>query len=244
LILGLILLPLLGFAIAKITHGPFVPRYFLTSILGISIATTYALCQANLRTILAAALLVSFAIVSQELGFWRSLRGRQTTADIIAPIVQLAASSPYSDLPIVISDSGQYLEFVHYAPAPLLQRVVNLPDPASAASYVGIDTVDKLALALRPYGLTGVQDLDTFEAAHSTFLMYSDGGLSDWLPNRLLHDGDQLTLLAKDTPASVFLVTHHPASRVALPTARTTLKPTTSSVTSGNPSMSNISKTE
>jgi hypothetical protein len=226
LVLGLILLPIVGFALAKITHGPFVPRYFLSTILGLSIATTYALCQANLKTFFAAALLVSFAVASQEIRFWRTLRSRQTVADIIAPTAQLAASTRYPDLPIVISDAGQYLEIVHYAPPSLLQRIVNLPDPESAATYVGIDTVDKLALALRPYGLAGVQDLNTFEAAHPTFLLYSNGGLSDWLCNRLLHDGDQLTLLEKDAPAAVFLVTHQPAttSSVSVPRSSPNIK--------------------
>jgi hypothetical protein len=64
--------------------------------------------------------------------------------------MELANQSNFRDLPIVLSDSGCFVEIWHYAPA-IFRRAVTLPNPECAVTYAGIDTVDKLVLALRPY---------------------------------------------------------------------------------------------
>jgi mannosyltransferase len=207
LILGLIVLPMVGYLVAKMTHGPFVERYFLPAILGTTAAVGYALGPVKPRGMLVAAMFVGLAIGSQELGFWRSLGQRETPADIVEPIANLADTTRYADLPIVISDAGVYVELWHHAPPELRRRIVTLPDPTNAAKYAGTDTVDKLVIALRSCEPTiAVHDFAHFAAEHQTFLLYSNGSRFDWWPARLVHDGDQLRLLGFQRRGSAYLV--------------------------------------
>jgi Flp pilus assembly pilin Flp len=212
LILGLIALPMVGYVVARITHGPFVERYFLSAILGMISAAGYALGRTKVRGILVATMFLVFAIGSQELGFWSSLGHRQTRADIVEPIASLA-DPRYPDLPIVISDAGEYVEFWHYAPPELLRRVVTLPDPLNAAEYAGIDTVDKLVIALSSCEPVAIQEFSHFAAEHPVFLLYSDGSKFDWWPARLTHDGDRMQLLGVRGGGAVYLVELKPHDR-------------------------------
>jgi hypothetical protein len=206
LIAGFVALPLLGFTVAKVTHGPFVERYFLAAIFGIVATAAFVLQRASPKTLLGAAILVSLAISSQEIGFWKALSSRQTVASMTAPLVELSDSSRFPDLPIVISDPGVFVEIWHYAPPTMFRRAVTLPDTQNAVSYSGIDTVDRIVLALRPYGPPGIQDFYTFTAAHPRFLLYSDGSRTDWLPTRLVHEGYQLQLLSASLHSGAYLV--------------------------------------
>jgi len=206
LIAGFVALPVLGFTVAKVTHGPFVERYFLAAIFGIVATAAFVLQRASPKTLLGAAILLSLAISSQEIGFWKAGSNRQTVASMTAPLVDLSDPSRFPDLPIVISDPGQFVEIWHYAPAAIFRRAVTLPDTQNAASYSGIDTVDKIVLALRPYGPPGIQDFSTFTAAHPRFLLYSDGSRIDWLPTRLVHGGYQLQLLGTNLHSGAYLV--------------------------------------
>jgi len=206
LILGLVALPMIGYLVAKITHGPYVERYFLPTILGIAASVGYALGQVKRESALVAAVFVGLAIGSQEFGFWRMLGHWQRPADIVAPVANLAGITRYADLPIVVSDVGVYVEFWHYAPPELLRRVVTLPDPENAVNYSGTDTVDKLVIALKSCEPIAVEDLAHFEAEHQTFLLYSNGSRIDWLPARLAHDGNQLRLLDRQLGGSAYLV--------------------------------------
>src|SRR5262249_34352637 len=99
LILGLVVLPIIGFAVAKVTHGPFVARYFFPAILGILVAAIYGLDHAKSESLLAVGFVLLLAISSQEFGFWKSLGGRERPADIVAPIADLADTTRYPAYP-------------------------------------------------------------------------------------------------------------------------------------------------
>jgi hypothetical protein len=223
LIAGLVALPLIGFAVAKIAHGPFVERYFLPSIFGFATGAALVLRSAPAKTLLAAAILIFIALSSQEVGFWKGLKSRETIASITAPLTKLAVKSNFLDLPIVLSDSGCFVEIWHYAPAAIFRRAVALPDPESAVAYTGIDTVDKLVLALRPYGPPGIQDFASFRVAHPRFLLYSDGSRYDWLATRLVHDGYRVERLSWDLGGAAYLVEapqpREPSTTYSLPTS-------------------------
>jgi hypothetical protein len=228
LIAGLIALPLIGFAVAKIAHGPFVERYFLPSIFGFATGAALVLRSAPAKTLLAAAILVFVALSSQEVGFWKGLKSRETVASMTAPLTKLADNSNFLDLPIVLSDSGYFVEIWHYAPAAIFRRAVTLPDPESAVTYTGIDTVDKLVLALRPYGPPGIQDFASFRAAHPRFLLYSDGSRFDWLATRLAHDGYRVERLSWDLGGAAYLVeaphSREPSTTYSLPASTVPLR--------------------
>lgn len=130
----------------------------------------------------------------------------------ISLVSHLSASVHHGDLPIVISDVGAYIEFWNYAPSALKKNVFGLDDPTNAAIYAGTDTPEKLAIVLRSYEPVAVEDFDAFGAAHTSFLLVSNGSQFDWWPARLAHDGDRLELIAVQGQYKVYLVelTHAP----------------------------------
>jgi hypothetical protein len=203
---GLIVLPLLGFAVAKASHGPFTERYLLATILGFASASAFPLSKASPAAFQTVATLLLLALCSQELGFWKSVKNRQTPASIIAPLVELAKVPNYADLPVVFSDAGIYVEIWHYAPPGLFRRAVALPDPEGAVTYSDTDTVDKLVLALRPYAPPGIHHFDEFVAANPRFLLYSNGSRADWWPARLAHDGYRVQRVYSGAPNVAYVV--------------------------------------
>lgn len=224
LIAGLTALPLFGFTVAKITHGPFVERYFLPCIFGIAASAAFVLRSAPAKTLLPVAILVCVALSSQEFGFWKALHSRQTVASVTAPLMELAENPNFADLPIVISDSLSFVEIWHYAPAAIFRRAVTVPDPESAAAQVHKDTVDRLVLALRPYGPPGIRDFASFKAAYPKFLLCSSGSRFEWLPARLVHDGYRLERISWDYGSgSAYLVQapqpREPSTAYSLPTS-------------------------
>lgn len=206
LILGLILVPVFGYCAAKITHGPFVDRYFLASILGIVIAASALLRRAKPMELVFAAAFVLLAVGSQELGFWRSQLNRGTIDDRVKPLASLAKVAHHEDLPIVISDAGVYVELWHYSPPALGLRLAALADPTNSVIYTGTDTVDRIVLALRSCVPVAVHDFAPFGAEHRIFLLYSNGSRIDWWPARLAHDGNQVVLVAAEGPDAIYLV--------------------------------------
>lgn len=94
----------------------------------------------------------------------------------------------------------------HYASPELRRRLVALVDPASANRYVGNDSVDKGMLALRPLMPLDLYDFSQFAAAHRSFLLYSNDSPFDWLPIRLLQEGDTMRLLADQDYGAMYLV--------------------------------------
>jgi mannosyltransferase len=207
LVLGLVLLPVLGFVAAKITHGPFLARYFLPTILGMIATVGFVLGQVKVKGVAATGVFVLLAVASQEVGVWGSgLRVFGSPGSETNEISSLSEYAKKENLPIVISDAGNYVEFVSYAPASLRENVFALTDPASATVYAGTDTLDKLVLALRSYSITGVENYATFAAAHPAFLLCSNGSRFDWWPARLAHDGAGLQLLTVQGDYKVYRV--------------------------------------
>jgi hypothetical protein len=215
LVATLIALPLFGFAGAKITHGAFIERYFMASIIGIIVAIASILRIAGGKAAYLSAALVFLAIGSQEFGFWKGFNTRLDVPSMVSPIVALSNTTRYPDLPIVLSNCAQYVEYWHYAPPAVFQRLFAFPDPAEAASYAGVDTADKIVLALRPYTPGRIQNFPEFVAAHPTFLLYSDGSRVDWWPERLLHDGYRLERLPLHVRGAAYLVEAPPRSPAA-----------------------------
>ena len=206
LLLGLMVLPIVGYAAAKLTHAPFIDRYFLAAILGIFAAAGYVLGRALAKNVMVAAMIVLLGIGAQELGFWMSPHHTVIPDEQISPLVGLAESVHHEDLPIVISSFADYLEFSHYAPPRLRRRIVVLADPANAVIYTGADTADQLAVAWRSYQPEAVPDFASFASENPAFLLYSSGNQFDWWPARLAHDGHQLKLLARRGVNSMYLV--------------------------------------
>ena len=204
LILGLIILPMLGYAATKITHAPFLDRYFLPTILGITAAAGYVLGLAKPKSITVATMFVTFAIGVQEFGFWTSPRHWVVPAAQVSSLASLAAAAHHEDLPIVVSDPAEYVVYWHYASPVLRRRIMGLADPATAMIYTGTGVRDELLAALRLYEPVAVQYWSPFAEGHPVFLLY--GSQSNWWPGRLAHDGYRLQLLAANGGEAMYLV--------------------------------------
>jgi Dolichyl-phosphate-mannose-protein mannosyltransferase len=211
IVLGILALPIFGVVIAKIAHGGATDRYYLPAILGMVAAFGYALKRLMPAQFNLVAALILAAVASQEVGFFRlvlsSHGAGENRAAFLPPILSAAHRS---DLPVVISDAGQYVEFSHDAPQTLNARMVALVDPSNALVYAGTDTVDHVVSALRYCEPLHVYDFKPFAAAHPVFLLYSDGSPFDWWPSRLAHDGAVVELVAKQGPGILYWVALKP----------------------------------
>jgi hypothetical protein len=203
LILSLILLPMVAFTAAKLTHAPFVSRYFLPAILGIAAAVGYVLARAKPTGILLTAIFLVFLIGVQELLFWKSIHRGGEPFEQLTHLVEVANREK---LPIVVSDFNTYVQVCHYASPELRGRILTLVDPGKSWIYTGTDTAEKIAVILRSYAPLTILDFPPFAANHPVFLLYSNGAEGDWWPARLLHDGHHLQLLAVHGDESMYLV--------------------------------------
>lgn len=211
LVLGFVALPAFGVVVARIAHGGAMDRYFLAAILGIAIAFGYVLNSLRPAEFKLIAAFVLIAVAAQEFGFFRLLlsspKGIDDRADFLLPLL---AAAHHNDLPVVISDAGQYVELAHAAPQSLNQRMVAFVDPANAVIYAQTDTVDRLVIRLNSYVPLRAYEFKPYAAEHPVFLLYSDGTTFDWWPIRLAHDGAEVEVAAKQGPGILYWVSLNP----------------------------------
>jgi len=192
LVLGLLSLPLVGFAVAALAHSGMVAKYMVPSLLGFPLTLGFTLPRLPRWGLLfpavsAAALL--YLIVPQERQFWSDYDGQFVSP---AGFVQdFVTAGGHADLPVVVSDPHTFLELQHYCDKSWQRRFVSVLDPEQAVVYTGSDSADKQLALLRQYTSLPIYDFQPFLAAHPTFLVYSShGGLElDWWPGRLKNDG-------------------------------------------------------
>jgi 4-amino-4-deoxy-L-arabinose transferase-like glycosyltransferase len=215
LILGLLALPFVGFAVAKLSHGGMTPRYTLSTVLGFSLAGGYVLPQIKRSSVVllaVIALLLAFGL--QEKRFWTSY-----STQFVSPaksVQELVTAAGYPELPVVVSDPHDFLQLAHYSPPAWNKRFVSLVDPPNAVIYSGSDSADLELQVMRDFAPLQIYDFDKFAAEHTTFLLYSSnaGQGLDWWGARLFRSGYDLKMAAqKDYYHRVLLVTLKKNSR-------------------------------
>jgi hypothetical protein len=205
LVLGLLSLPLVGFAAAALAHSGMNSKYLLSSVLGFSLALGLSLPRLprwGLFFPAASAAVLLCVIVPQEFQFWRGYDSHFVSPTQFEENLVSAAGHP--DLPVVISDTHDFMRLQHYTNKSWQKRFVLLVDPEQAVVYTGSDTGDKGMAILRDYTNLPVYDFQPFLAEHPAFLLYSSkgGNGSDWWPRRLKQDGFTLrmaSVLPKET---------------------------------------------
>lgn len=202
LILGLIVVPMVGYSFGRIGHIAFVNRYFLPCILGIAAAAGYFFARAKPPILLFGAIVLLSLIGMQEKEFWLH-RHQIKPAE---QFVSLAESARRDDLSIVVSDLAAYVEFWHSLSPSIRSRMVAFADPGNAVLYCGTDTVDRIALVLRSHLPIRLSEFSHFVIEHPVFLLYSNRSVGDWWPERLRHDGYHLHLLIQSGNNSIYLV--------------------------------------
>ncbi|HKI12718.1 MAG TPA: hypothetical protein VKA02_11430 [Candidatus Acidoferrum sp.] len=199
LVLGLLSLPLVGFAIAALAHGAMTAKYMVPSILGFPLALGFTLPTLRrwsfLLPVVSAALLL-FMLVPQERQFWSAYNGRFVSP--AAFVEEFVTAGGHADLPVIASDAHDFLQLQHYCDPAWRKRFVSVLDPTKAVVYAGNDTADKELAILRQYTNLPIYDFQPFLAEHPAFLVYSGGGGlgGDWWPRRLKNDGFKLQIVS------------------------------------------------
>ena len=215
LVWALLGLPFVAYAATKLAHGGLDHRYVLESVLAIPLGAGYILPRLDRRIALLLAILLLSILAVQEARFWASERGHfDKVVSPVASVEGIVNLAGHPDLPVVVSDAGEFLPFVYYAPPDLARRFVDVVDPQQAVAYIGHDTMDKNLLALRAYYPLQVYDFQAFVSDHPSFLLYSSGKIGwEWLPRRLADDhGYSLEVLAAEEGRNVYLVTRKGSS--------------------------------
>lgn len=178
----------------------------LPVLLGTALGAGYLLCWSGRRgSIMLFAVFVLVAVSLQEVSFWITRRlplGIESPADSVEKLVSLAG---HSDLPVLVSDGVDYVQYAYYASPEWRERFVGAVDPRQAIRYTGTDTLD-LQLPLLTCCLPlRIYKFDLFAAQYPEFLVYSGGTDYDWWPQLLVSDGYLMQLIALEKGHRVYL---------------------------------------
>jgi 4-amino-4-deoxy-L-arabinose transferase-like glycosyltransferase len=205
LISCLLLYPAFLFAITKLGHSGYTARYGWPGILGLVLASVFALgtfMPASLLPRLLGAALIAFAFQG-GVDIVTLLKLHRSEAKTRWPgLIAVAAAEP--GLPIVVADGMKYLEYTEYGPPRLQSRTVNLNDAALAVRLIGIDTIDKTNRALAGFAPLNLEAPAAFLEANSRFILQVGGGY-DWLMAHLLENQYHLTFFSQDNDGSLYL---------------------------------------
>jgi hypothetical protein len=181
-VMSLMMLPVIGYVIAKLLTNAFIYRLFLPTAIGIALGLAFVyhrLLQGRLLiTALLVASLLGIFIVRQAVDarglFSKNLDFR------VAKSLTWASSIP-GNTSIVISNPLLFLQWQHYAPPSLKNRLYCLMD---------LNAVRRRGLkGLREKISIPVEDYRSFLSSHNRFYLYNSDML---LITKLLNDGVQL----------------------------------------------------
>ena len=212
LVLGLLALPFIFCFAMKVVHGGLLARYLMETVLGFALAVGFILPRLQRNGVILAGAMLFSVFALQEANFW--VIHRHNLGKVGSPTASVedllnAAGRP--DLPVVVSDGSEYVQFAHYAARETVNRYVALVDAPAAMTYAGSDFVDNELVALQTYSPLQVYEFRDFVAKYPQFFLYSGGNPTwDWWPTRLLdehytlrlvgmHDNDKLYLVAKSS---------------------------------------------
>jgi len=213
LVLGLVAYPLIAFGAAGLMHGGAMPRYVLCAVLGVAIAFRYILDWLQPRSVLVCALFLFLTLGTQEFSFWRTLPASDTLFQPATSLLALVDSVHRDELPVVVADPEQYVSLLHYASPSLRSRMVAVVDPPDAVHYLGTDTLDKNVTALSKLTPLNVYDYPAFVVSNRSFLLFTNGSGFEWVPSRLLHDGDSFQILAWKGNGVLYFVSIKPSEQ-------------------------------
>ncbi len=180
---GFVLVPLIGLLGCKVSHGPFIDRYFLSTVAGYAVFLGFACSRwRSSGTVKAFAGLILLLIVVDfgsvfYLGikqrivlFEPSSHSRLTTTPQDPMMLYESLSRDTSGLDILVSPALDYLYLFHYAPPGIASRLYF----GAPAGDVWLSSYERWAKT------TGsnmkLAEYKPFLATHDRFLLYESGG--------------------------------------------------------------------
>lgn len=211
---ALLLLPFAGLAIGRFT-GIFTGRYVIETVIGAAIIFAVLLWRATQGR---AAFALAICLISMTWEFWRLAGESHAFKDHLrippvhesARLVGAYELLPYverSDLPLVVSSGLMFLPIDHYGSPRLVGRLHLLVDPDAAVAHTNVDLFDRgFPVMKRWMPLRGrIDKYREFIALNPHFYVYGywdSRETNDWLIDRLLRDGAQITALGKTDGAA------------------------------------------
>jgi hypothetical protein len=184
-LVALALLPLFGQLLAQAMKTPFVDRYALSAVFGVSALLAALTCHVTGgKKYLAAGMVLFFAgVYVADFGMWFASLGQERPWDL--PMAQL--STP-TDIPIVISDPLMFLEADFYERPELASRLRFITDREPALRYTGTDMFDRGYYTMRrwfPIKGQVVEYSDFLSSTKHFFVLGPFFHPEDWLLRRL-----------------------------------------------------------
>jgi hypothetical protein len=209
---GFACIPLIGLLGCKVSNGPFVERYFLSSIAGYAIFLGFAASRAQVGSWTARALAACMLLlIIGDLGstLYLTLKNRIV---LVEPSSGLALSTTpsapmayydtvsmnHGGLDVLVLRNLEYLFFYRYAPPSVVSHL-----------YFGAASDDLFLLAYQRFARSAGIDLktttfDPFLATHSRFLVYESGGPSIEVIQALAAAGYSLKAARSDTAGIMY----------------------------------------
>jgi hypothetical protein len=212
MVLGFIALPLAGYVLTLVTHGGMSSRYFLPTILGISISAGYLISRLG-RLASLTFLLLCAAVSPMQSGLIRQPLLPGAELDLL---YEMMDQSNAPELPVVVSAGWTYLPMAYYRsqdqqkPRAALVALVSFAD---AVKYAHNDSADRILSVLRFYLPLDVRDFSSFLRGNRRFLLYSSDADQEWLPGKLTATGVPLVALAAQRHHTLYLVEQTGANR-------------------------------
>jgi uncharacterized membrane protein len=213
LILGLLSLPVVVYAAAKLTHGGMINRYAVPAVLAYPLGVGLILPKLTRRSVMLLAIFVFVVVAARDEAFWAMHRNH--LAGVTSPtgdLEQFINSAGYGDLPVVVTSDSLLLEY--YVSPQLAKRLVTLVDLPKSVEYEGTDTIDRLNLSLHGWLPLRVYQFQEFVSTQPSFLLYSAGNIVnaggssfyDWFTPELLREGYSLRVVAANGNQRIYLV--------------------------------------
>jgi 4-amino-4-deoxy-L-arabinose transferase-like glycosyltransferase len=173
-VLGLLLIPVVGVALAKTVVGAFSDRYALPAVIGLCIVVAwglYSLLEARPAAAAGLGLLFCVFLAVKEVQTYRRVAAYRA---LQASTYSFLETYARGDAPIVISGSTAFIELTYQAPTGIAGRLLYLADPAMALRYTGTNSAEKGLLEMKHWAGLNVQSFHTFAASGRTCYIYLD----------------------------------------------------------------------
>jgi hypothetical protein len=210
LLLSFVALPFITFVLINAVHGLLLARYVMAATIGLALGITMAVSIAGRKAAMFFAVFVFCLVAIRESSFWLHPEFdpfipyfSATSAGELQGMREFIQSAGHTDLPVAISDSLLYSQFVYYLEPSWTNRLVYLTDEQRELRYARSDSSSKNITFFAKLFPLQVRDYSQFTANHAEFLFYSEGG--DWYMPAFLGDGFSLQLIAS-YPGHLYLV--------------------------------------
>lgn len=185
-------IPILAMILAKFVTHAFTNRYAISAAVGITVLSVFLVSRLAPRHLaaLSAALIYLFFFLGQ----FRQLRS-SSISDRRDYVREEAVLSQTGTEQIAVDDWALVLRLSLYAPRDLASRINYIADPANSDKFIGEDTADLDAIALRPWLPVQTVSTQSFLQSNARFLAYNISNRWDWLIH-VLPDWGEATLIS------------------------------------------------